>query len=228
MRISKYSHLNHDFFDKPSGLAEYLIGYIYTDGSLQKKFPIIELACHIKDRDILEKICLVLEDKQELMVRPNSKAFKVRTFLYSSKIYNYLLERNIVVNKSSREEFPIPVKKYFYDFLRGFLDGDGSLWVDKDDKVRLGFYSANCEIVKLIQSFIKDDLELNSTLSCTKDGVYRIHYYGFSAISVLDKIYNTGFQTLRSGRKHDKYILAKEVQNNRKNKLLSQKLLVTA
>lgn len=240
---SIYSNLNHDFFDEVSCSSEYLIGYIYTDGTVDFRSNYITFKLQEKDVDLLYKIKSLLDIKhdiiyssgrEEILGRSVKTQRLARLHLHSSKICNYLLSRNIVSSKSFREEFPIAHNNYFYDFLRGFLDGDGCVYVDRGKWLGVYFVSSNLGIIEYIRLFIQEDIGVKSNANIVKNiknGItykngYKIVYCGVNAVRILNRIYNTENIELKLERKYDKYFKIKLVCN--KSKIYSNQLLELA
>ena len=131
-----------------SSLA-YAVGLITTDGCLSKDGRHIEFTS--KDLDQLEtfKSCLNLKN----VISWKSSGFSSKKYAHvqfgNVKLYRWLLSIGLLPRKSKRlGALNIP-KSYFFDFLRGCLDGDGCIRTYNDsaypNAVRLyvTFYSAS-------------------------------------------------------------------------------------
>jgi len=104
----------------------YVIGLITTDGNLSKDLRHIEFTS--KDLDQVETFASLLKLKNKISVK--SSCYRIQ--FGNVKLYQLLLEIGLMPNKSlTIAELKIP-NNYFRDFLRGHLDGDGSLIYYKD------------------------------------------------------------------------------------------------
>lgn len=118
---------------KPSDLW-YTVGLIVTDGNLSKDGHHISITS--KDRGLLEsvKTSLHLSNKIGRKSRGGEQKKKYSLLQFGDvAFYRYLLNIGLKPKKSLiLERIRVP-DKYFRDFLRGVIDGDGSIntWVNK-------------------------------------------------------------------------------------------------
>ncbi len=111
----------------------YVIGLITTDGNLSKdKRHIIMRSSDVQLLKTFKK-CLGLSNK--IACSQNSEWAKkpcYRVQFSDAQFYRWLLKIGLFPAKTyTIEKLRIP-KKYFKDFLRGHLDGDGSIFTYKD------------------------------------------------------------------------------------------------
>lgn len=125
--------LNQNFFEKiDTEEKAYFLGLIYADGCLYKK--ILSLSLIENDSYILEKFLFFLESDSKLYtVKPRKKTHQTQKKLIVSnnKLGNDLFRLGVMENKSLQLKFPtdeqVP-KKFLNHFIRGFFDGDGSVF----------------------------------------------------------------------------------------------------
>ena len=124
-------NLNENYFRsiKNSDVA-YIIGLIITDGNVTIRYNgcYLSITLHINDKYILEKIGEKLGYNGPLYIYKNRNACAFR--ICSKKLCNDLKKYCIVPDKSLIVKFP-NINKYFYHFLRGVIDGDGSIMISK-------------------------------------------------------------------------------------------------
>jgi intein/homing endonuclease len=134
-RPRKYS-LNENYFEKiDSDDKAYILGFIYADGSVYKNYLSIWLA--IKDVEILDFIKEKLDYGGIIYNSYNKKKNKkyVGLTISSNKIVSDLNKFGIINNKTYQSKtLPIYNKKYEKAFLRGFFDGDGSIYSNNSRK----------------------------------------------------------------------------------------------
>lgn len=114
----------------------YVLGYIYADGSLEDasylRGKYIRVTS-VEKKSIL-RIRKWLGSKHTIVAVPSTRINgKIRYTLRigSHKIYNSLLKLGLYPNKSLTIKFPdIPVK-YLDHFMRGYLDGDGCVFLER-------------------------------------------------------------------------------------------------
>lgn len=118
---------------KPADLW-YIIGLIVTDGSLSKDGRHINITSKDKDLLVTVKSALCLENKLGLKARGGETEKKYSVLQFGDvAFYRYLESIGIHPKKSlTLEAIDVP-DKYFKDFLRGVIDGDGSIntWIHK-------------------------------------------------------------------------------------------------
>ena len=112
----------------------YAIGLITTDGSLSKDKRHITLTSTEKQQLWTFRKCLNL--KNRICLSPlgrYSKNICYRVTFSNVKFYNWLLSIGLKANKTFNLGCLKIPDKYFPDFLRGHIDGDGSIihYVDK-------------------------------------------------------------------------------------------------
>ena len=141
----------------------YTIGLITTDGNLSKDGRHIIFVS--KDRILVKlfKKCLKLKNKISIKSSGFSKGKGKYYFIQFGNInfYNELLSIGLFPNKSKNiSSLKIP-KKYFPDFLRGHLDGDGTLRSYRDPiypnskRLYLSFMSGSRAHILWLQNKIK-------------------------------------------------------------------------
>ncbi len=109
-----------------SGNFAYAIGLITTDGYLSKDGRHIDLTS--KDLEQIQNFKRILKLKNKIGLKYANKKKDViyyRVQFGNIKLYRFLVSIGLTSNKSKTiKEVKVP-DKYFADFLRGCLDGDG-------------------------------------------------------------------------------------------------------
>jgi len=111
----------------------YAIGLITTDGCLSGDGR--HIIMRSSDLELLKtfKNCLLLSNKIKKTARSGwAKKPSYKVQFGNVQLYRWFLKIGLTPKKSyTISEIKIP-DKYFPDFLRGHLDGDGSVWTYKD------------------------------------------------------------------------------------------------
>ncbi len=110
----------------------YVVGLIATDGNLSKDGRHIDFTSN--DIELINILKKILKINNKIGKKPSGSCSKSysRIQIGSVTFYNWLIKIGLTVNKSCTiGELKIP-DKYFFDFLRGNLDGDGSIRVYND------------------------------------------------------------------------------------------------
>lgn len=142
------SNRKHDFdqtfFDKiDTEEKAYVLGFIYADGCNNRHPTTGELTISQMERDvdILEKIKKVMKSTYPISEEKNKwggieKRF--RFYIYGQKLNKQLTNLGVVHNKSLILKFPAFISDDLMPhFIRGYFDGDGSVWDGKRKKMEV-------------------------------------------------------------------------------------------
>jgi len=175
-------NINHNYFnyvDTPE--KAYILGYFFADGCLEhKRVKRIRFSSAISDFEILKFIRDEISPDTKITFSQDKRInLKIKNVLVKSKQENIsfgIVSKNIVdilnidfnisfdktysQNKFNFDKIPI---SYYRDFIRGFLDGDGSI----DTSVR--FVSMNHEFLLQIQNILKTIYNINCKFKILKD-----------------------------------------------------------
>ena len=137
-------NFNKDFFKIWTPEMAYVLGFMYADGNICDS--VVSRAQYVSfdsnDRDILEKIKVVLSSSHKIQVKPekvlnhfngkykSKESFRLR--IGSREMFSDLIELGVTPRKSLTIECPrnIP-SNYLHHFVRGYFDGDGCVHIMK-------------------------------------------------------------------------------------------------
>lgn len=186
--------VDEDYFKKWSSNMAYVLGFILADGSIVKSkrkghSDSLKFGVHLKDADILKKIKKELESEHKISKAGDA----VYLSIVSQVMVNDLKNLGVTYRKSLEETVPKMPKVFIRDFIRGVVDGDGSIRIDKTDYPHLSVYGG-----RAIMKFIRDDFlkkfDIYSKISKrskSREGkyLYEIAYRCNSAQTLLDYLY---------------------------------------
>ena len=148
-------NMEEDFFKIWTPDMAWLLGFIWADGCLKKRFGMgggkkylrYELTFGLKltDIELLKEVKNLLDCPGNIgEYRTKEGYFICCLSVNSKKIVESLLDLGVVQRKSSFDlRFPEISKSYLRDFIRGYFDGDGSVTYDvkgrKTPRVRVAF-----------------------------------------------------------------------------------------
>lgn len=170
----------------------YWLGFIYADGWIVESSEFgIEL--HEKDKYILELLNSDLGDVHQITYRERTKEFNGYEFtsytntlrIYSRDMANDLKNNNIVPRKTYSNIFPKVEDKFFFHFLRGFMDGDGCI----SDNL-LFFTNANKEFLEHLQIHLLENYSIKGAIYKEKELKYRLLFNKHETEKILPKIYH--------------------------------------
>ena len=144
--LRKNRTINDGYFDKiDTPLKAYFLGFIFADGWVcyNEETTNYEFGMQLQsqDRYVLEKINEELGNKNIIVDKKPKETYicgKVAHIgnmsmlrIYSKKLVLSLINNGIETNKSTKDTYPIVKDEFFFDFLRGYIDGDGCFYTDR-------------------------------------------------------------------------------------------------
>lgn len=175
----------------------YAIGLIATDGCLGKDGLWIDLTSKDKDQLINFNKCIGLDLKIGAK-RSGSGKMSWRVQIKNRLFYDFLLSIGFTPAKSlTIEKIMIP-EKYFFDFLRGCLDGDGYTYSYWDKRWRssfmiyTGFVSASKPFLCWIREEIEKKLNIRGHIGIINkvNFYYQLKYAKHDSLKLLKEIYH--------------------------------------
>ncbi len=162
-----YKKVNKKFFKKWTPEMAYVLGFFMADGYVfTSKRGGKYFAIQIKDKDLLFNIRFVLGSEHKITKRIHNKDESIfyRFQVGSNEMYDDLGKLGIKERKTYRLKLPDIPKKYFGDFVRGYFDGDGNVWVGmmhKDRKkqtrvIQTAFTSCSLNFLSDLQTSLCD------------------------------------------------------------------------
>lgn len=121
----KYNY-NLNVFYNEDEISYYLLGLLMTDGCVKSNHNSITLTS--KDKDHLMKIINLIDPTMK--IRDKNTCFEIG--IYSKELKLWLVSKGCTPQKSLNLQFPTVPEKFLPDFLRGCIDGDGSLGIYKN------------------------------------------------------------------------------------------------
>lgn len=196
--------VNDSFFTEQNSDMAYILGFLMADGNVSKKGNRIQIALSIIDKDFLIKIREVIGGSPVIEYISNGKP-GVCWQCTSAKIKKDLIEYDVIPNKTGSAKIPKKLNKEFYpDFIRGYFDGDGSVY--EDNAVGLNFTSHNTEILQDILNVFEGLGIPPVTIHEYKyrPGNYYIRYRTKSVFKIYDIFYKDK-NCFKLQRKYDKF-----------------------
>ena len=174
----------------------YAIGLLVTDGCLYNDGRHIDLTSKDKEMLVNYKKCLGIDNK---ISQKHSSAGNryLRVQLGDVLFYKFLLSLGLTQAKSKTiGEVKIP-HRYFFDFLRGCFDGDGSSYSYYDPRWKssfmfyLSFVSASKDYISWLRHKILKKLKIKGYV--TGDGrkfIFQLRYAKSESLKLLRKMYS--------------------------------------
>lgn len=177
----------------------YAIGLIVADGSLSKDGLHIDFSS--KDYDLVEVYLECLGVSDITIGRKYSGISKTKIY-YRAQLgdvlfYRFLEDIGLMPNKSKVIKAIKVEEKYFFDFLRGVWDGDGTIYTSKDLRwknsiaVNLGIASGSIVFLQWIQSEINSRLGTTGFISQAKDA-FQLRYARMDSKRIFKSMFYEG------------------------------------
>lgn len=202
--------VNKDYFKKINENSAYILGFILADGCISGEKNRHRLVIEIlkKDIEILNFIKKEIAPKNNIIERTTLSVKgkiqeRVCLQISSHTLIKDLAKLGIVPAKTGKEVLPDIPKKYFYDFLRGYFDGDGCFYYKKRKRIINGkeyividntFKITGKE--KLIFEQLQQKLKMGSVLKTTFKDRYYYNYQISNKVDIKElfkKMYNGNF-----------------------------------
>ena len=174
----------------------YLVGLIASDGCLCKDGRHIDITS--KDQDFLQEIKERLGLISRVCIKNknmNKQAYRIQ--IANKGFYNFLLSIGLMQNKSLIiGEIRVP-DKFFIDFLRGVIDGDGCIrrWIhpsNNGEQWSLRIYSGSGAFIKWLKNTIGAFLKIKGKLYRETDTKRILKYGKMAAREIAQKCYYKG------------------------------------
>ncbi len=175
----------------------YAIGLLATDGNLSSDGRHINFTS--KDRNLVKIFskCLGVKNKIGKKARAKEKIKKYFYVQFGDVIfYKFLLSIGLMPKKSRRIDTLIIPDKYFFDFLRGHLDGDGTFISYWDPRWRSSFMfytifiSASKKHIEWLRGRIFWKLKIWGHITKSiNDSIYCLKYAKRESLKLLPRIY---------------------------------------
>lgn len=188
-RCGRYS-INFKFFEEWNKDSAYVVGFLTADGCVEPHFNRISCELSMKDYKHLVNIRNLISSTNPICVKKTKYACSLA--IHNKKMVSDIIEKGVLPRKTTRVRLPHMPNEVFKDFLRGYIDGDGSIYYNGNSIVLC--ILGNNDFIKDLKDKILSFYGLDSTISehnkhlGTKN-CYRIRYCGKKMKFMLDDIY---------------------------------------
>ena len=196
---SRQYNIEQDYFKTWSSNMAYIFGFWCADGCIYND-RLFDITVHKKDKYILKKIADELKYEGPLYDYVDRQACRLN---FSCKIiYNDLIELGGQEHKSLILQFPKIPKEYLPDFIRGYFDGDGSVYDVSGNRINTAFCCGSKDFLFSLWDILKKEagIEGGSYDSSNK----KIVFGKRDSIKLAQYVYNNSEFYL--SRKKDKFL----------------------
>lgn len=203
-RYHKKNNYNHDYFEFiDTEDKAYWLGFIVADGNISEdgKSKRLTIRLSVKDIEHLKKFSLVLSGKDIVKIKQTTHRDNRKQILelaslrvYSTPLCNHLANLGVFPAKSGNELLPEIPRELYRHFIRGFVDGDGSVGMYSYEKTPMRYpafslSSMSEDIMKSIQSILNEEIQLNLTVEKSRANLYRLQCSRLNAKKLINWLY---------------------------------------
>ena len=195
LRKYDYSYCDHIFDVIDTEEKAYWLGFLYADGYISDAKTTVELSLKEEDYNHIIKFrkFLKLENKP---ITKKIKHFKngVDKTLYkfsfnSQSVKDNLIKLGCFPNKTFFLKFPtedIVPKNLIHHFIRGYIDGDGCIYVSKKNIISVEVIGTEDFLIGY-KKWV--NLGHNKIYNCSCTSVKRAMYFNKQALNLLERLY---------------------------------------
>ncbi len=196
-----YKKVNTDFFKVWTPNMAYVLGFFAADGYMTKnKRGAHFWSIQITDKELLEHIKEVIGSEHKISSNPlkDNERPIYRLQVGSKEMYADLLSLGFTQGKTKNLAIPDVPAIYFRDFVRGYFDGDGNVWMgivhkDRPRKtmaLRVDFTSCSSGFLEKLSRRLRLFLIFKGRLYKGKGNYYRLTYSILNSLKLYDFMYN--------------------------------------
>ncbi len=198
--MSAQKNYNKNFFKTWSREMAYILGFMYADGNVtETKRGNRYVAIYTADRSLLTMMARCMGCEHKIGERRSVTGCVYRIQVGSVEWFNDLDKLGLSPNKTKRIELPNIPSEYFGDFVRGYFDGDGNVWVGlvhKDrvtplETIQVTFTSCSKDYLHSLQQVLKRQGVVGGSLFFSKNKQYaRLTFSVKDALKIYRIMYN--------------------------------------
>ena len=192
-------------FNKISPELSYFLGYFFADGCIRnsryKKVPVLNMTIQTSDAEEIKDT--IFKTGHWRFYQYEKRGMSQFT-TYSWNFYNFLMEngfhdKSIYMNCKILEKIP---EDLWNLFIRGLLDGDGSIRVRCNTSYEVNFagaYEQNWEFLQYILNKREIQFSISKKIYTTENKIYKSSSFNITGLDNVFKFLNF----IYTNRKHD-------------------------
>jgi DNA-binding transcriptional regulator WhiA len=190
--------VNFRFFEDWNADSAYVLGFFMADGCVEPKYNRISCELSMRDYDHLVNIRNLIGSRNPICVKKRRNSCSLA--IHNRKMVNDVVSKGMIPRKTTRVRLPYMPTEVFKDFLRGYIDGDGSIYYNDGKYLRLQILG-NLKYIKDMHEKILSLYGVTGHISehnkhLGRKNCYRLMYYSAKARAILDDIYYNDCFTL--------------------------------
>lgn len=180
--------INHKFFETWNNNSAYVIGFFAADGCVEPNLNRISCELSMKDYNHLLNIKNLMNSENPICIKKTR--YSCGLYIHNKKMVNDIISKGIIPNKTTRIKLPKVPSEFMRDFIRGYFDGDGSFYIDKNRSKSTYSFLGNINFINELEKVFEKigcSKKIPSIHNVRSTNCYRIRY---SSKEDLKKIYS--------------------------------------
>lgn len=205
----------------------YVIGFFAADGYITINKRGGQFWClDIADKKLIYQIKKIIESKHKIGIRKRhgGKYTNYRLQIGNIEMCSDLRNLGFDERKTKRLVLPKVPKQYICDFVRGYFDGDGNVWVGfvhknrktKTLSIQTVFTSCSFGFLETLKEHLQNNAVEKGVIRKGKGEYYRLVYSTINSLKLYNFMYNRlgapGIFLSRKKKVFEKYINATVAQ----------------
>lgn len=203
--LVKNRHIKDDYFDiVDTSLKAYFLGFMFADCWVcaNDKTRNYEFGMELQrgDEYILKKLneelggqsIIYQKDGDKRMICGNlcNKQPSSVLRIYSKPLVKSLIKNGIEPNKTKKDVYPEVLDEFFFDYLRGYIDGDGYFHKNKRGNIEVGIVCASKIVLEYVQKKLFQ-FNIHSSIYTELPTKHQLRIYRKEdAIRLINNLYN--------------------------------------
>ena len=219
-----YKKFNKNFFKEWTPEMAYVLGFFMADGYIVVNTRGSEyFAIQIIDKNIIEKIKKNMDSEHKISKRtrkPNEQPI-YRLQIGSKEMCEDLRKLGVEELKTKTMRLPNIPDKYIKDFVRGYFDGDGNVWIGLIHKkrktnmltIQTAFTSCSVDFLIDLRNKLSGINLGEGSLYKTQKNAYVLKYSVKNSVLLYNLMYDNLKNTLFLKRKKDVFEKYLKIKN---------------
>lgn len=228
--MGKKFAVNEKFFVNWNPKMAYVLGFIYADGSIHISARGRYTTITSTDKEIIYKIKRWLRSDHTVNILESVwPKGKLRFFIRigNKNLYKSLEEKGLFPNKSLSVKIPRIPTNYFKDFVRGYFDGDGCVYLERSKgkkqdlilkKLTVIFTSGSEMFLKELLKKLKKILDLKQNKIYNSRRSFQLRFNTTDSICLFNFLYKSRRKELFFIRKFKIFVKYFKLRPQRINK----------
>ena len=205
--------VNENYFDILNEEVAYILGYIFADGNIswnpKKGYQALTITASEKDYPHLEMVRKKLSSTKQLIY--SNKTNSYRLIINNKRICSKLMKLGVIPKKSLIVKFPAISKKYVRHFIRGVVDGDGTVRYVKRKRspyFEILISSGSKEFIMKLAESINESIGVSAKLRMVGRNTFLLQYSCTRGMKLAQWLYKDEDSNLFLHRKFNNYKIA--------------------